>query len=804
MKKQLFLLLLLSGERAAGAPQIDWNEIKSLLQRGEYRQVEDRVLASEPATARGLRLLMELSERKGSRTQADEYAGRLLDLYRQGKLRTSQEIGHAACAAWRLDLWHEANEIFMEAAAATPVSVEMYVDWGNLYLEKFNAAEAESIFREALGLAPRDLSLDAAYVGLARALKDQSKPGVTETLKTALALNPENMEALAFQATLSLQEENWEETLNTIHRGLAINPNFLPLLRLKCAAHYFRDESAAFEDERRKILAINPKDADLYELLGEMAVLKRRSNEANDFYREAIRLDLRHWSAVSALGINLLRLGEEEEGKQLLEQAYNVDPFNIWTVNTLRLLDSFDRFSQLETAHFRVKLHQEEAGALRPYIEELLERSLTTLEKKYGHEVSGKYVFEMYRDHEDFAVRTLGLPGLGALGATFGRVVAMDSPSARPRDQFHWGSTLWHEVAHVVTLSLSNHRVPRWVTEGISMMEERKAGAGWGEHLNPHFVEAYRKGELLSLRELNSGFNRPRNPLQLEISYFQAGWICEFIEQRHGAAKIQAMLISFAHGKTLEQIFKEDLSQTIDEFEAEFRRELEGRLTPLVRTLDTDRLNPVLEKLSSVEELVQIARSAPESYYTNLLVGQRLHQLGKSSEAIPFIENAVRLFPWNAGEDSPYDLLVKIHEKLQDKARLIGILKQWWKVSPKLSDNAVKLARLLSEGDSVPVSALQEAAQVLEESMFVDPLDVSAHQLLADLYLQLQQPEKAARELQVLLTMKPTNPAQVHYGLARAYKQSGDVEAARRQALLALEIAPGYELAQQLLLELTQ
>ena len=52
---------------------------------------------------------------------------------------------------------------------------------------------------------------------------------------------------------------------------------------------------------------------------------------------------------------------------------------------------------------------------------------------------------EIFPQHDDFAVRNLGLPGMiGALGACFGRVVTLDSPHARPPGTFSWEATLWH------------------------------------------------------------------------------------------------------------------------------------------------------------------------------------------------------------------------------------------------------------------------------------------------------------------------------------------------------------------------
>lgn len=796
----LLCAALLSCALTAQAAATLW-EVKSLMLAGRYEEAEALLEQAPDTDPEALRLRVDLAKRKGNSAAVEGYARRLLQLYEMGRLATAAAIGQAAYAAWQLDRWKDANDLYLEAAKLGPLPVTVLVDWGNLYLEKYNAAEAESIFREAFNSPASTTGLDGAHAGLARALRAQSKEGSDQAAQKALELNPQNLEAFTFYASLALEEEDWKEAQSWIDKGLQLNRKYLPLLELRCALHYFREETERFQKTQQQVLEINPHNGALFEKLGEAAVGKRRLEEAVKFYRESIRRNSRQWSALAALGVNLLRLGEEEEGKRILEEAYANDPFNIWTVNTLRLLDSFDRFVKLESTHFSIRLHEKEAEALRPYVQELAERCLATLEQKYNHKVSGKYVLELYPDHEDFAVRTLGLPGLGALGATFGRIVAMDSPSARPSGKFHWGSTLWHEVAHVVTLSFSRSRAPRWLSEGISMMEERQATEGWGEYLTPEFVEAYRKSQLLPLAELNSGFVRPKSPLQLELSYFQAGWICEFLVSRFGFEKIPAMLAVFAQGKTTETAFKEILGQSLEEVDRQFKEELDRVLKPLVPRLDTSVLTALSQNIQEqeLEDLLQLLSRHPESYFLNLRAGKELHTAGKNEEAIRYLLRALQLFPTFAGRGSPYDLLAKIYLERGEADKAIEILRQWWKIAPRLADNGVKLASLLAEK-----SELEEAAKYLEEVMYVNPLDAAAHQKLGELYLKLGAGQKAVLEFAVLLNLKPHDLAAAHYGLAQALFQSGQAQAARRQVLLSLEIAPGYEEAQKLLLKLVQ
>src|SRR4029079_10923595 len=127
---------------------------------------------------------------------------------------------------------------------------------------------------------------------------------------------------------------------------------------------------------------------------------------------------------------------------------------------------------------FIFKFAKNEAAVLRTYALPLAEEAYRQFVEREAEKPSGPILVEVFPNHDDFAVRTLGLPGLvGALGACFGRVVSMDSPRAHSEKDFSWQATLWHELAHVFTLQLSQYRVPRWLTEGISTYEEHRRRA---------------------------------------------------------------------------------------------------------------------------------------------------------------------------------------------------------------------------------------------------------------------------------------------------------------------------------------
>src|SRR5258708_36791739 len=133
-------------------------------------------------------------------------------------------------------------------------------------------------------------------------------------------------------------------------------------------------------------------------------------------------------------------------------------------MNEWRVMDKVDKYVTLQEGALTMRLDKDEAPVLREYAMALARQALSTLAARYEFTPRGPILVEIFPKQDDFAVRTLGLPGMvGALGVCFGRVVAMDSPKAGPRGEFQWEATSWHGLGPVITLPMSNQRMPRWL-----------------------------------------------------------------------------------------------------------------------------------------------------------------------------------------------------------------------------------------------------------------------------------------------------------------------------------------------------
>ena len=136
-------------------------------------------------------------------------------------------------------------------------------------------------------------------------------------------------------------------------------------------------------------------------------------------------------------------------------------------------------------------------------------------------------------------------------------------PRAQP-DTFNWGSTLWHEFTHVITLQITDHKIPRWFSEGLSVYEERKAFPGWGDDLKLDYLRAIKDKKLLPIAELNDGFIRPKFPEQVLVSYYQASLLPTTSKKSTDSPPSGKCCCSTRTASSTADVFKEALNVSLD------------------------------------------------------------------------------------------------------------------------------------------------------------------------------------------------------------------------------------------------
>ncbi len=789
-------------DRNGDSPEL-WNTLgEVLVLQGEhdaaaraFRRAMDGH-ASDSLTAR-LNLAI-LRYRRGDVDVAMRAFDTFIDAYNRDQRRPSDELMAVATAVRYLGvsspaLFRDALRAYDEAIAANPDNIEAQLLVGDLFLEKYEGTEARASFETILDRNPNH---PRALLGLARVRRFAGSGEAVELVDRSLAYNPNLVPARTFRALLAIEAEDFDGAAEELERALAVNPSDLDALAAAAALRFVSGDHRAFAEIESRVLALNPRFAGLYTTLAEVSARNRLYREAAGFGASAVRIDSTSWSGYAQLGINQLRVGAMPEGRRNLEIAFRGDPYDAWTKNTLDLLDTLETYHESTTDRFRIAVDRSEADVLALYVGDLAEEAFDAMAARYGYRPDTPIRLELYPDHADFSVRTVGLTGLGALGVSFGPVIAMDSPSARDVGDFSWGSTLWHELAHSFHMGQSAHRVPRWFTEGLAVWEERRARSGWGDGPSPSFLMAYRDGRLHPVSRLNDGFMRPAYPEQLVFSYYQASLVCDLIERDHGAAAFARMLQAFGRGLTTDRVFRDVLGVDLGDFDGAFDAYMHQRFAgPLAALGDTEPLD--IGPQHAVSAFLQRARQEPDDYLAQLWAAQALAQQRRLDEAEPFLRRAKALFPEYAGEGSPYWLLGIMH---RERGELREAVRELAALTERNAGDYRALLELAVLHDSLGNS--REAADALGRALYVYPLDMSVHRRLAELSAELSDWNRAIRERRAVVALQPVDRAEALYQLARTYFAAGQFENARRAVLHALEIAPGFEAAQELLLEI--
>jgi len=702
------------------------------------------------------------------------------------------EVARAGRALRALGRFQEANAAYRDAGSAAPSDPAIQTAWGDLFLEKYNRPDALRSYQMALQVDARYVP---ALIGSARALSDDNPPQAIALAKRALEANPSSVEADVFLAEQAVDAGRRDEARDLLAKALEVNPSDLEAHALVAAIAFVDDKTQDFDAAVAKTLAIAPNYGDVYRTTGELAAHNYRFDEAVELTRKGLALD-RNPRALADLGIHLLRTGDEAEARAALEASFKDDPYDKITFNLLAMLDTLDKFVTVRDGDVVMRLHKDEAPVLQEYAMSLTHRALDTFSKRYEFVPRGPILVEIFPKHDDFAVRNLGLPGLiGALGICFGRVVSMDSPRARPPGEFQWEATLWHELAHVITLQMSNQRVPRWLTEGISEYEEQRAHPEWRRDMDLDYAAALNRGGGIKLRDFNAAF---QNPKLITLAYYQGSLIVEYLVSTYGDAGINKLLRTYGQGLDTDAALKTALNTDLDRMQAGFDQMLEKKFGDLRRALEVpDGVNDLMR--TPTETLRTLAGEHAKSFPIQMALGRALRREGKLDDAMQAFERAAALIPNASGRDSPHEQMAAIALQKKDDGRLIAELTALVAVDANNVDAARQLVTALHKAS---VDEPAKLRPVYERIVAIDPFDAEAHTYLGRYALQQNDPDAAAREFRTVIALGPVDRAAAYTDLAESYFKSGKRAEAKKQTLAALEIAPTYERAQELLLKL--
>ena len=810
-------------------------------------QVEPLVL-KDPANRPARRMLATVLDDTGQ-VAAAKALWKITDAeYTAGALNLDDAVDlyELAQAARALSEYELANDAYREIANLAPQFTEAGVEWGYLFLQKYSSEQAEQTLDEVFKVNPNHPDAHAAMAAVLLESR-YDLAAARHHLDKALTLNPRHARSLLVRASIEIDQNQWDAARKTLGDVLAVNPQHVEAFAMLATIAWLRDDTKGYEAQKQKAFTVNPAYAELFRIVSRSAVREHRYHEAIELEMEAVKLKPDYYEAMSGAGLGYLRLGEEQQGIDWLKKSWEGDKYNVRTYNTLNLFEKVlpKDYTFSSSKNFKIRYHKEEQKVLARYLEPVIERAFADMVKRYGFTPKTPVVLELFQDSDHYSVRTVGLPNLGALGVCFGQVITAMSPS---NGDINWGMVLWHELGHVFAIQLSNQRVPRWYTEGLSEYETLIANPSWRRENDADVYGALLENTLPSVATINYEFVQP-DPQKVVVAYYLSSVMIEYIAQTYGFPKIVEGLKLFGQGKETPAVVEKITGRTVAQFDADFRTYLELRLAPYKGTfrLPSSGLSDVLALEIAADakprDAVAKARLALGHYYAGdadkaaaaataalsidpkqpiamYIMAEVNLRTGGADKARQQFEQLV-----TTGHDS-FDIRARLAQIAQAEGRAGDVEQQLCaakRLDPERSYPYQELSELYKAGgrteaalaelehyvmlEQMQVAPLKELvdgyaklgkwAKVRtygEMAMFIFPQDTDLLLQLGKAYLQTGDAKQALYSYDSALLVNPTirRPAIAHIGRTRAFLALGDKAKAKAALALASKTEPAH------------
>jgi tetratricopeptide (TPR) repeat protein len=327
------------------------------------------------------------------------------------------------------------------------------------------------------------------------------------------------------------------------------------------------------------------------------------------------------------------------------------------------------------------------------------------------------------------------------------------------------------------------------------VFEEARARAEWGRDMEVPFARALERGEVLKLKDLNAGFTKPET---IALAYYQASLLVDHIIATHGEPALQALVRSYADGTEGDQAITKALGVSIDQLQSTFDGALQKRFASLLAALKDDAKPVPGTGAPDLGVLKAAAAAQPGNYAAQVAYGRALAATGDRAAFDP-LEKAAALVPMATGDNSPHAVMARLAEQVGDVRRAIREYTALLAHDHAAVEPARRLAALAEKaGDEKALS------MAYDRIVSLDPFDAQAHTGSGRIAMKRGDAVMAMREFRAALISGASDKASAHCDLGESYLLAGKVVEAKREALAALEIAPTFERAQDLLLKVVE
>ncbi len=793
---------LVTGETAAGEVSVKWWELKirAEVARGKYDEAGKTIEAARMKFSSELTLHLlahEVYRTGGREKEAKEVLAAVQDQIDKRAAYTAAE--KVALGRHLLQSGTDAkvvlDKFFLPVLKSSPDFLDAHFATAELALAKHDRAYAAELLQKA----PKAAAESARFHSLmARAFADDDRERATTAIADALAINPHHADSLLLRADHLITSDDYTAAEVALKAVLDMDPGEPRAWAYKAAIANLKADPAGEKDARAKALARWAANPQVDHIIGRKLSQDYRFKEGAAYQRLSLEMDANHLPAKAQLAQDLLRLGDEKEGWKLAAEVFAADGYDVVAHNLVALRDHLAKFRTITADGFVVRMDELEADLYGTRALAVLQRARKVLCEKYGVKLDGVVTVEIFPKNQDFAVRTFGMPGAaGFLGVCFGPVITVNSPASQGKDPSNWEAVLWHEFCHTVTLHKTRNKMPRWLSEGISVYEEMQENPGWGQWMNPRYREMILGDDLTPLSKLTSAFMTAKSGLHVQFAYYESAVAVEFLVGRFGFDTLRGLLDDIGKGLPVNETLERRTGAALAKLDSDFEKFIRDKAKATAPEATWEKVD--LPDDADAAAIRAWLEKHPKSFWGRQRLGARLVKDEKWADAEKEAQTLRAMYPEYVGPTNAYELLATTCQKsgkAKDEAAALG---EWAK---RDADATAAMQRLVGLNEAA--GDWTAAAENARRWLAVNPLTVAPHRALAKAAEKSKATGEAITAYRAVLRFGVPDAADVRYRLAVLLEQNGEKDKAKREVLKALEDAPRSREAHELLLRLVE